>query len=68
MKDFFYYSVIIKNINRPSGSLPSLDRLKKEYICYLLKVTGNNKTKTAEILNISIPGLNKKLDRYGLTH
>lgn len=68
MKNFFYHSVIIKNINPNSRQLPSLDSLKKEYIEYLLKITDNNKTETADILDISIPGLQKKMQRYGLSH
>jgi DNA-binding NtrC family response regulator len=68
MKNFFYHSVILKGLDNRPGTLPSLDKLKKEYIAYLLKVTGNNKTKTAEILNISIPGLYNKINRYGLNH
>jgi len=68
MKNFFYHSVIIKNINSNARELPSLDRLKKEYIEYLLKITDYNKTETAAILDISIPGLYKKMQRYGLSH
>jgi len=68
MKNFFYHSVVIKNFNSPSGQLPTLDKLKKEYIVYLLKITNNNKTKTAHILNISVPGLNKKLEKFGLSN
>jgi DNA-binding NtrC family response regulator len=68
MKTFFYHTVIIKNINSNSRQLPTLERLKKEYIEYLLKITDNNKTETADILNISIPGLYKKIQRYGLCH
>ncbi len=68
MKNFFYHSVIIKNINSNSRQLPSLDRLKKEYIEYLLRITDNNKTETADILDISIPGLYKRMQRYGLSH
>ncbi|HHF51907.1 MAG: hypothetical protein J7L72_12310 [Candidatus Aminicenantes bacterium] len=68
MKNFFYHSVVIKNINSNARELPSLDRLKKEYIEYLLKITDYNKTETAAILDISIPGLYKKMQRYGLSH
>lgn len=67
MRNFFYHSVIIKNISSNSNQLPSLDKLKKEYITYLLKITNNDKTKTAHILNISIPGLHKKLEKYQLS-
>jgi DNA-binding NtrC family response regulator len=68
MRNFFYHSVIIKNISSNSNQLPSLDTLKKEYINYLLKITNNNKTKTAHILNISVPGLYKKLEKYQVDH
>ena len=68
MKNFFYHSVIIKNINSNARELPSLDRLKKEYIEYLLKITDYNKTETAAILDMSIPSLYKKMQRYGLSH
>jgi DNA-binding NtrC family response regulator len=67
-RNFFYHSVIVKNISSNSKQLPSLDTLKKEYISYLLKITNNNKTKTARILNISIPGLYKKLEKYQVSH
>lgn len=67
-RNFFYHSVIVKKISSNSSQLPSLDTLKKEYIAFLLKITNHNKTKTAHILNISIPGLYKKLEKYGLNH
>jgi len=68
IKNFFYHSVIIKKLSSHSNQLPSLDKLKKEYISYLLRITDNNKTKTAHILNISIAGLCKRIEKYGLNH
>jgi DNA-binding NtrC family response regulator len=67
-KNFFYHSVIVKNISPNLNQLPSLETLKKEYISYLLKITNNNKTKTARILDISIPGLYKKLEKYQVSN
>jgi len=63
-KNFFYYSVIMKNLTSESDPLPSLDNLKKEYISYLLKITNNDKSKTAQILNISMTGLTKELEKH----
>jgi DNA-binding NtrC family response regulator len=45
-------------------SLSTLDDLEKEYIAYILKLTGNNMRKTAQILNISRTTLYNKLDKY----
>jgi DNA-binding NtrC family response regulator len=40
--------------------------LEKEYITYLLKLTGFNLKRTAKILNISRTTLYNKMSRYSL--
>ncbi len=42
------------------------DDLEKEYIKYLMKLTNNNKRKTAKILNISRTTLYNKLAKYNI--
>ncbi len=48
-------------------NLSTLDELEKEYIIYLLKVTGNNMRKTAIILNISRTTLYNKLEKFKIS-
>lgn len=59
-----YLSLKKKKVN--SNHLPSLEKLKREYINYLLKVTENRINETAEILNIPHASLCQKLNKYGL--
>jgi len=47
-------------------NLSSLDDLEKEYIIYLMKLTDNNKRKTAKILDISRTTLYNKLAKYNI--
>ncbi len=47
-------------------SLSTLEDLEKEYIAYLLKLTGFNLKRTAEVLNISRTTLYNKMARYGI--
>lgn len=55
------------NQNRKASSthaLPTLDKIKKEYIDYLFRLTDRNIHKTAAILEISRTALLDKLDKY----
>lgn len=54
--------------NPPSNNLPTLENIKKEYVRYLLKLTDNNVSEIAEILDIPGEALNKKLDKYHFRH
>ncbi len=49
-------------------NLSSLNDLEKEYIIYLLKTTGNNLRKTAQILDISRTTLYNKIRKYNISH
>lgn len=53
MPRYLYYYITLNNKNFVKNELPNLENLKKEYINYLLKITGNNISQTAAILNIS---------------
>ncbi len=53
MPRYLYYYITLNNNNFVKNELPNLENLKKEYINYLLKITGNNISQTAAILNIS---------------
>lgn len=49
-------------------NLSTLNDLEKEYIIYLLKTTGNNLRKTAQILDISRTTLYNKIRKYKISH
>jgi len=65
---YLYYYLIMNKKNPPSNNLPTLENLKKEYVRYLLKLTDNNVSEIAEILDIPGEALNKKLDKYHFRH
>ena len=65
---YLYYYLGLNKKNSHKNTLPALDRIKKEYIVYLLKLTNNNLIETAETLNIPCATLKKKLNKYGLTY
>jgi DNA-binding NtrC family response regulator len=46
--------------------LSTLEDLEKEYIAYLLKLTGFNLKRTAKVLNISRTTLYNKMTKYGI--
>lgn len=48
----------------PSGVIVPLDELEKQAILAALKATGGNRTKTADLLRISIRTLRNKLQEY----
>lgn len=58
-RDFLFYSLYRRDF--VPQNCPSLDRLKKEYIQYLLKLTGNDVQETADILGISPDSLEDNL-------
>ena len=63
---YLYYYLGLNKKNSHKNTLPALDRIKKEYIVYLLELTNNNLIETAEILNITQAVLQKELDKYSL--
>lgn len=65
---YLYYYLATNKKNPPLDNLPTLENLKKEYISYLLKLTGYDVNETARILKISPESLSKKLDIYNLRH
>jgi len=65
---YLYYYLGLNKKNSHKNTLPTLDRIKKEYIDYLLELTDNNIIETAEILNIPRATLKKKLNKYGLRY
>jgi two-component system, NtrC family, response regulator AtoC len=58
-------SLIAKEIPHPFGSM-RLEELEKLHIIEMLKAQNNNRTKTAEMLGISIRTLRNKLRTYNL--
>jgi len=65
---YLYYYLGLSKKDFLKKTLPPLDKLKKEYIVYLLELTNNSIIETAEILNIPRATLKKKLNKYGLRH
>jgi len=51
--------------DRPTG-FPSLKTLEKDYIRFLLDVTGRNRAEVSRILAISRSTLYHKISRYGI--
>ncbi|MFW6136445.1 MAG: helix-turn-helix domain-containing protein [Candidatus Aminicenantaceae bacterium] len=48
--------------------LSTLDELEEEYIPYLLRVTQNNLSRTAQIMGISRSTLDNKIKKYDIPH
>ncbi len=48
------------------SDLPSLDELEKRYVAHVLKVAGDNKVRTAEILGINRKTLYRKVEKFKL--
>jgi DNA-binding NtrC family response regulator len=64
MTSFLRYYLSQNSKNSLINELPTMEKLKKEYISYLLKVTDKNILETAKILNISRSSLYQKLNKY----
>jgi DNA-binding NtrC family response regulator len=56
-----------RQYGQPAG-LPSLRTLERDYIRFLLEVTGQNRTEVARILGISRSSLYHKLRQYRQPH
>jgi DNA-binding NtrC family response regulator len=50
---------------RPAG-FPTLEMLEKDYIGFLLEITGQNRAEVSRILAISRSTLYHKISRYGI--
>jgi DNA-binding NtrC family response regulator len=47
-------------------SLVSLEDMEREHVARVLEATGGHKSRTAEILGVSRPRLDRMIERYGL--
>lgn len=56
----------IRTFRRKEGRLPSLEEQEVTYIQWVLRETGNNKTRAAAVLGIDRVSLWRKIKRYGL--
>ncbi|GAQ93868.1 DNA-binding transcriptional response regulator, NtrC family [Thermodesulfovibrio aggregans] len=56
----------IQILTKKEGKFMTLDELEKEYIMWVLKEVGNNKTLAAQILGIDRVSLWRKLKNYGI--
>lgn len=63
MTTFLRYYLSQNSKNPLIDELPTMEKLKKEYISYLLKLTDKNIFETAKILNISRSSLYQKLNK-----
>ena len=62
-----HFSSNSKNPFISMSNYSPLSSLERDYILYLLKMTNNNKKKTAEILNISRSTLYQKINKYNIS-
>lgn len=53
--------------NNPNEALSTLAELEAKHIQYVLDYTNGHKGKSAKILDISRPALDRKIEKYGLT-
>jgi transcriptional regulator with GAF, ATPase, and Fis domain len=53
-------------LKRPIADLPNLDLLERDHVCRVYAITGSHKTRTAQILGISRPRLDRLLRKHGL--
>lgn len=52
----------------PKPRLTTLENLEREHVGHVLRATKGHKTRTAEILGISRPRLDRLIKKYGLEH
>ncbi|MEK6254202.1 MAG: hypothetical protein N2B05_05865, partial [Gemmatimonadales bacterium] len=46
--------------------LISLEEMEREHVARVLEATGGHKSRTAEVLGVSRPRLDRMIERYGL--
>ncbi|MBN2247026.1 MAG: hypothetical protein JW755_14400 [Candidatus Aminicenantes bacterium] len=61
---YLYYKLLNDPLDENTG-FPTLEKLKMDYIRYLLEITGNDLEETAGILAIPPPLLHKELKKNG---
>ncbi len=62
MSIYLSYYLEMKKKQTPGEKLPSLEDIKKNYIQYLLNVTGKNLEETATILDVPSTSLKKNIN------
>jgi DNA-binding NtrC family response regulator len=67
MPKYLYFYLVFNNDDNYRVKLPTLEDLKKDYIGYVLDITGNDVSEAAEILHISQPTIYNKR-RHNLLH
>jgi DNA-binding NtrC family response regulator len=50
----------------PSGPMPQLDEVERDYVARVFATTGHHKSRTAEILGVSRPRLDRLLRKHGI--
>ncbi len=58
---YLHYYLGLNRKSSNNNDLPTLENLKKEYISYLLELTNNNISDSAEILTVSRASLCNRL-------
>jgi len=61
-----HYSIESKDTDATVSLKHSIEAFEREQIIKALQLNGGNKTKTAKELGVSLRGLYKKLDKYGI--
>jgi DNA-binding NtrC family response regulator len=51
----------------PSARIASLEEMEREHVARALKITDGHKARTAELLGISRPRLNRLIEKHGLS-
>jgi len=60
MPKYLFYYLFLNDKRLHKNNLPSLRKLKSEYIGYILHITQNNISQASNILRVSPPTLYKK--------
>jgi DNA-binding NtrC family response regulator len=64
MPKYLYFYLAFSNDSNFRVKLPTLENLKSDYIGYVLNITGNNISQTAEILHISRPTIHNRYQKH----
>lgn len=60
MPKYLYFYLVFNSDENYRVKLPTLEDLKSDYIGYVLDITDNNVSETAEILHISRPTIHSR--------
>jgi DNA-binding NtrC family response regulator len=66
MPKYLYFYLVFNNDASYRVKLPTLENLKSDYIGYVLDITSDNVSETAEILHISRPTIHNRCKNYRL--